>query len=99
MPTRVNNQRITKNTLLLYGRMQLIMAVSLYISRVVLNTLGVEDYGIYNVVGGIVMMLVFFSMSMVYITGLMPFSFSNVIADNSSSYSLSFSFRSSFRTN
>ena len=54
MPTQINNQRIAKNTLLLYGRMLLIMAVSLYTSRVVLNTLLVEDYGIYNVVGGIV---------------------------------------------
>ncbi len=59
MPTQVNNQRIAKNTLLLYGRMLLIMAVSLYTSRVVLNTLGVEDYGIYNVVGGIVTMFAF----------------------------------------
>ena len=56
MPTQVNPQRITKNTLLLYGQMLLIMAVSLYTSRVVLNTLGVEDYGIYNVVRGIVTM-------------------------------------------
>ena len=56
MTSQVNNQRIAKNTLLLYGRMLLIMAVSLYTSRVVLNTLGVEDYGIYNVVGGIVTM-------------------------------------------
>ena len=39
MPTQVNNQRIAKNTLLLYGRMLLIMAVSLYTSRVVLNTM------------------------------------------------------------
>ena len=54
MPTQVNKQRIAKNALLLYGRMLLIMAVSLYTSRVVLNTLGVEDCGIYNVVGGIV---------------------------------------------
>jgi len=59
MPTQVNPQRITKNTLLLYGRMLLIMAVSLYTSRVVLNTLGVEDYGFYNVVGGFVAMLAF----------------------------------------
>ena len=49
MPTRVNNQRITKNTLLLYGRMLLIMAVSLYASRGVLNTLGVEGFGFYHV--------------------------------------------------
>ena len=40
MPTQVNTQRIAKNTLLLYGRMLLIMAVILYNGRVVLNTLG-----------------------------------------------------------
>lgn len=54
--TSTNNKRIAKNTLLLYFRMLLIMAVSLYTSRVVLNTLGVEDFGIYNVVGGVVAM-------------------------------------------
>ena len=51
-----NNKRIAKNTLLLYVRMLFTMAVSLFTSRVILNTLGVEDYGIYNVVGGIVTM-------------------------------------------
>ncbi len=51
-----NNKRIAKNTLLLYSRMLLIMAVTLYTSRVVLATLGVEDFGIYNVVGGVVAM-------------------------------------------
>lgn len=51
-----NNKRIAKNTLLLYFRMLLTMAVSLYTSRVVLHTLGVEDFGIYNVVGGVVAM-------------------------------------------
>ena len=51
-----NNKRIAKNTLLLYFRMLFMMAVSLYTSRVVLNALGVEDFGIYNVVGGIVAM-------------------------------------------
>lgn len=54
--TTQNNKRIAKNTLLLYFRMLLTMAVSLYTSRVVLSTLGVEDYGIYNVVGGVVAM-------------------------------------------
>lgn len=54
--TSINNKRIAKNTLLLYVRTLFIMAVTLYTSRVVLNTLGVEDYGIYNVVGGVVMM-------------------------------------------
>ena len=54
-----SNKRIAKNTLLLYFRMLLTIAVGLYTSRVVLNTLGVSDYGIYNVVGGIVSMLAF----------------------------------------
>lgn len=51
-----NNKRIAKNTLLLYFRMLLTMIVSLYTSRVVLQTLGIEDYGIYNVVGTFVAM-------------------------------------------
>lgn len=51
-----DNKRIAKNTLMLYGRMLFSMLVSLYTSRLVLNTLGVEDYGIYNVVGGFVAM-------------------------------------------
>lgn len=54
--TSQNNKRIAKNTLLLYFRMLFMMAVSLYTSRVVLHTLGVEDFGIYNVVGGVVAM-------------------------------------------
>lgn len=55
----VNNKRIAKNTLLLYMRMLFTIAVGLYTSRVVLSTLGISDYGIQNVVGGIVAMLVF----------------------------------------
>lgn len=51
-----NNKRIVKNTLLLYVRMLFLMVVSLYTSRVVLNALGIEDFGIYNVVGGMVAM-------------------------------------------
>lgn len=54
--TTENNKRIAKNTLLLYFRMLFLMAVSLYTSRVVLNALGIEDFGIYNVVGGVVAM-------------------------------------------
>jgi len=54
-----NNKRIAKNTLLLYARMLLITIVSLYTSRVVISALGVVDYGIYNVVGGIVTMFAF----------------------------------------
>lgn len=53
---QANNKRIAKNTMLLYGRMLLLMAISLYTSRVILNALGVEDYGIYNIVGGVVAM-------------------------------------------
>ena len=56
MPTTSNTSRIAKNTLLLYFRMLLTMGVSLYTSRVILNALGVENYGIYNVVGGVVAM-------------------------------------------
>lgn len=51
-----NNKRIAKNTLFLYFRQILVMAVSLYTVRVVLEVLGEEDYGIYNVVGGFVAM-------------------------------------------
>ena len=51
-----NNKRLAKNTFLLYIRMFFTMLVSLYTSRVVLNVLGVEDYGTYNVVGGMVAM-------------------------------------------
>ena len=58
------NKRIAKNTLLLYFRMLFTMAVGLYTSRVVLNTLGVEDFGIYNVVGGIVVVLSFLNGAM-----------------------------------
>ena len=59
-----NNKRIAKNTLLLYFRMLLMMAVTLYTSRVVLYKLGITDYGIYNVVGGIVGMLGFLTGAM-----------------------------------
>ena len=62
--TSANNKRIAKNTLLLYFRMLLLMAVSLYTSRVVLNALGVEDFGIYNVVGGVVAMFTVISGSL-----------------------------------
>ena len=54
-----SNKRIVKNTILLYLRMFFVMCIQLYTSRVVLQALGVEDYGIYNVVGGIVTMFAF----------------------------------------
>lgn len=50
----LNSNRIAKNTLFLYIRMLFSLLVSLYTSRVILHTLGVVDYGIYNVVGGFV---------------------------------------------
>lgn len=59
-----SNRRIAKNTLALYVRMFLTMVVGLYTSRVVLATLGVEDYGVYGVVGGITSMLGFLNASM-----------------------------------
>lgn len=54
-----NNKRIAKNTMFLYIRMVVIMLVQLYTSRVILQTLGVEDYGIYNIVGAVVISLSF----------------------------------------
>lgn len=59
-----DNKKIAKNTLLLYARMILLMLVSLYTSRVILNGLGVADYGIYNVVGGVVTMFTMLSGSL-----------------------------------
>ena len=54
-----NNKRIIQNTIMLYIRMLIIMGVSLYTVRIVLEILGVQDYGIYNVVGSIVLMFGF----------------------------------------
>lgn len=59
-----NNQRLAKNTLLLYFRMLLTMGVSLYTSRIVLDVMGIDDYGLYNVIGGAVGLFTFFSASM-----------------------------------
>lgn len=59
-----DNKKIAKNTLFLYLRMFMIMGVNLYTSRIVLQTLGVEDYGIYNVVGGVVTMFSFLNGSL-----------------------------------
>lgn len=57
------NRRIAKNTVFLYIRMIFVMLVSLYTVRVVLNKLGAEDYGIYNLVGGVVVLFSFISNS------------------------------------
>lgn len=59
-----NNKRIAKNVSFLYFRMIFLLIVGLYTSRVVLNALGVVDYGIYNVVGGVVAMFSFINGSM-----------------------------------
>lgn len=59
-----NSKRIARNTVALYVRMLLSTVVSLYTSRVVLQTLGVEDYGVYGVVGGIVAMFSFLNSTM-----------------------------------
>ena len=59
-----SSKRIAKNAIILYIRMILLMLVSLYTSRVILEALGVEDYGIYNVVGGLVSLLSFFTSSL-----------------------------------
>lgn len=56
-----NNKRIARNTVFMYIRMFLIMLVTLYTSRIVLSILGIEDYGIYNIVGGIVVLFSFFN--------------------------------------
>ena len=61
----VNNKKIAKNTLALYLRMLLLMAVTLYTSRVILATLGVDDYGIYNLIGGFVTLFSFISHALV----------------------------------
>lgn len=59
-----NNVRIAKNAVFLYIRMIILMGVTLYTSRVILQSLGIEDYGIYNVVGGVIAMFGFLSGSL-----------------------------------
>lgn len=63
-----NNKKIAKNTIVLYIRMLLLILVTLYTSRVVLKTLGEEDFGIYNIVGGVVVLFSFFNGAMVLAT-------------------------------
>ena len=59
------NKRIAKNTLMLYARMFVLMGISLYTSRIILQILGVEDFGIYNLIGGIVVLFTFINNAMV----------------------------------
>ena len=60
-----NNKRIAKNTLMLYIRMLLTMGVNLYTSRIILQALGVDDFGLYNIVGGVVVLFTFINNAMV----------------------------------
>lgn len=62
--TQSNNKRIAKNTIVLYVRMLFLMIISLYTSRVILDALGVNDFGIYNVVGGFVALFAVVSKSL-----------------------------------
>ena len=59
-----NNRRIAKNTLMLYARMLVLMLIGFYTSRVILQVLGVEDYGINNVVAGFLSMFGIITSSM-----------------------------------
>ena len=59
-----NNKRIVKNTLMLYIRMGILILVNLYTSRIILDALGADDFGLYSVVGSVVAFLGFLNMSM-----------------------------------
>ena len=63
MPS-TDSKRIAKNTILLYFRMLFTMAVSLYTSRIVLEVLGIVDFGVYNVIAGVVVMFGFLNSAM-----------------------------------
>ena len=64
MEVQTSNKTLIKNSLFLYFRMFFTMLVSVYTSRVILQVLGIEDYGLYNVVGGVIVMFSFMNMSM-----------------------------------
>ncbi len=59
-----NNKRIAKNTIYVYIRMLIIVIVNLYASRIILNVLGIVDYGIYNIVGGTVVLFSFLNQAL-----------------------------------
>lgn len=59
-----DNKRIAKNTVFLYFRTFVIMLILLYTSRAVLDALGETDFGIYNLVGGIVVLFTFMNSAM-----------------------------------
>lgn len=64
-----NNKRIAHNTMILYVRMFVMVFINFFTTRVVLNALGVEDYGVYNVVGGLVAMFSLLSSSLTSASG------------------------------
>ena len=64
----INSKRIIKNTILLYVRMLIIMLISLYTSRIVLLTLGITDYGVYNIVASIIVLFSFLSSALTQAT-------------------------------
>ena len=64
----VDNKRVAKNTVILYFRMLFQMVVYLYTSRVVIRELGMEDYGIYDVVGAAIGIMMFLNNSMLNCT-------------------------------
>lgn len=66
--TTLDNKRIAKNTVMLYIRMFLVMGISLFTSREVLRILGVEDFGVYNIVGSIIVFFSFLNNAMVSAT-------------------------------
>lgn len=61
----IDNKRIAKNTVFLYLRMFITMWITLYIPRFLLQVLGVDDYGVYSVVGGIALMFSFINASLI----------------------------------
>lgn len=64
MDSNINNKRIAKNTFFLYGRMLFALFVNLFTARIILQALGVEDYGLNNVVGGVVSLFTILTGSM-----------------------------------
>lgn len=83
MANHINQKAVAKNTLLLFIRMGVAMVVSLYTSRVVLATLGIEDFGIYNVVGSVVVMFSFMNITLsVAIRRFLAFELGRVEAGN-----------------
>lgn len=68
MNYKTSNKRIAKNTIMLYIRMFFMLAVGLYTSRVVLHVLGASDYGIYNIIGGVVVLFSFINNALINAT-------------------------------